>query len=129
MRWSTEIEKKLNVSDEEFLKRNRNRIMDIDKFLPLSFLDNPKTISLIRLRRWLINACEDAGLGSLAEITVMDNLSDYNTSRGIRGNFQLSLITQRREWKDQTNSEQKRSFWKNVIQGKKEAEQYESMEG
>jgi len=129
MRWSTEVEEKPDVVSKDFLVRNRHRIMDIDKFLPLSFLDNPRSLQLFRLRRLNMTLAKEAGLVDLADETVLDNLADYNTSRGTRGNFQLSLITQRREWKDQTSDDARKGFWRNVLHGKKEEDRMESMEG
>lgn len=107
MRWSTEFEAVDNIVDTDFLKRNRIRIIDINKILPLSFIEDPKSIKLFRLRRMNMEFSDDAGLIDLAEGTTMDNLADYQTTRGVRGNYQNALITQRREWKDNNTQQNK----------------------
>lgn len=109
IRWSTELEQVHNIIDNDFLKRNSHRVIDINKILPLSFIDNPKSIKLFRLRRMNMGLARDAGLIDLADETVLDNLADYQTTRGIRGNYQKALITQRREWQDKTDPENKKS--------------------
>jgi len=128
MRWSTELEKTPQVIDNKFLERNRHRIIDINKFLPLSNITNPRMIKLSRLRRMNMQLSQDAGLNDLAEETTLDNVADYQMSRGNQGFYQKALITQRREWKDSSSQEQKTGMLKNLIRGKKQQEKAESIE-
>lgn len=120
MRWSTELEQSNELVDPEFLKTNKYRVMDINKFLPLSFIKNPRNIPLFRLRRMNMTHEKDAGLFENAAETVLDNLADYQTTRGINGNFQKALITQRREWQDKTEPETKKGIMGRLIKGKSE---------
>ena len=128
MRWSTELEKIHKVIDDDFLSRNRYRIIDINKFLPLSNITNPRMIKLSRLRRMNMQLAQDAGLRDLAEETTLDNVADYQMSRGNQGFYQKALITQRREWKESSDREKKTGMLKNLLRGKKQQEQYETME-
>ena len=128
MRWSTELEKIEHIIDNDFLEHNRHRVMDINKILPLSFIDNPKSIKLFRLRRMNIGLAKDAGLIDLADETTLDNLADYQTTRGIRGNYQNALITQRREWKDRTDPEAKKGMLGRLIRGRNDDIRQQNME-
>ena len=127
MRWSTELEKVHDIIDKEFLVRNRHRVMDINKILPLAFIENPRSLQLFRLRRINIGLSTDANLMDLADETTLDNLADYQTTRGIRGNYQKALITQRREFKD-NNLENKRQGLLNKLLRGKQDEQPDSLE-
>ena len=129
MRWSTEIEQKPGVIDEGFLKRNKERIMDIDKFLPLSNITNAKSIKLFHLRRQCITMAKDAGLNDLAEETSLDNIADYNTTRGTEGFYQKALITQRREWHDSEEEKKRTGILKNLIRGKRDEKKLDEMYG
>jgi hypothetical protein len=129
MRWSTELEKIHHVIDDDFLDRNRHRIIDINKFLPLSNITNPRMIKLSRLRRMNMQLAQDAGLKDLAEETTLDNVADYQMSRGNQGFYQKALITQRREWKDSSDREKRTGMLKNLLRGKKQQAQYETIEG
>lgn len=111
MRWSTELEKIHHIIDNDFLQNNKHRIIDINKILPLSFIENPRAIKLFHLRRMNIELAKDAGLYDLADTTVMDNLADYQTTRGTHGNYQKALITTRREWEDKTKSQEKKGIF------------------
>jgi len=128
MRWSTELEQTPNVVNKDFLDRNRHRIVDINKFLPLSNITNPRMIKLSRLRRMNMQLAQDAGLIDLAEETTLDNVADYQMSRGNQGFYQKALITQRREWKESSNQERRTGMLKNILRGKKQQEQVEQME-
>ena len=111
MRWSTEVEKIHDLIDNGFLDRHRERIIDINKFLPLANITNPDSNSLFRLRRMNITLARDSELRDLAEETALDNLADYNTTRGQDGFYQKALITQRREWKDNSKEEKKKGMF------------------
>lgn len=121
MRWSTEMESN-ELVDNDFLKANKYRVIDINKFLPLAFIQNPRNIPLFRLRRINMTFEKDAGLYENAAETVLDNLADYQTTRGINGNFQKALITQRREWQDKTDMEKKKGVLGGLIKRKSEEE-------
>lgn len=126
MRWSTELERVEGLIDNKFIERNRNRIIDVNKILPLSFIDDPRSVKLFRLRRINMDLATDAGLTDLADTTTLDNLADYQTTRGIRGNYQNALITQRKEWKDRTDAETKKGlFGKLVGRRNDQVKQYE----
>lgn len=121
MRWSTELEQSSGLVNNEFLEENKYRVLDINKFLPLAFIKNPRNIPLFRLRRMNMTHEKDAGLFENAAETVLDNLADYQTTRGIEGNFQKALITQRREWQDRTNPETtKKGIIGRLIKGRSE---------
>ena len=129
MRWSTEVEAKKGVVDDDFLKRNKERILDIDKFLPLSNITSAKSIKLFHLRRQCITMSKDAGLFDLAEETALDNIADYNTTRGTQGFYQKALITQRREWQDSDEEKKKTGILKNLIRGKRDQEKNAMIDG
>lgn len=131
MRWSTELEKIHDIIDKDFLHRNRHRVIDINKILPLSFISNPKAIKLFHLRRQLIELSNDANLTGLADATVLDNLADYQTTRGTHGNYQNALITTKREWLDRTQNNSKKGVWGKLIKGnsKETEEGMQAVEG
>ena len=128
MRWSTELEKKDRLVDDDFLHNNQHRIIDLDKFLPLSFIDDPRSIKLFRLRRMNITLAKDAGLIDLADETTLDNLADYQTTRGVRGNYQKALITQRREWQDKTEVDKQRGILSGLIRGRSNEDRQQNIE-
>jgi hypothetical protein len=127
MRWSTELEQTPHVIDEDFINNNKHRVMDINKFLPLSFIDNPKSIKLFRLRRMNIVLAKDAGLMDLADETVLDNLSDYQTTRGVRGNYQNALITQKREWMDKSEMNKQKGLFSRLVKAKNDESKVQDM--
>jgi len=128
MRWSTELEQSNDLVDPEFLKQNRFRVLDINKFLPLSFINNPRSIRLFRLRRLNMTLEKDAGLFENAAETMLDNLADYQTTRGINGNFQKALITQRREWQERSGSDSKHGLFNRIIRGRGEDQKVMDMQ-
>lgn len=69
----------------------------------------------------------EAGLSDLADVTVLDNLADYQTSRGTDGNYQKALITQRREWEEKGKEEKKQGFLSKVMKGKRKEVELEQM--
>lgn len=126
MRWSTEVEQIESVIDKEFLENNHHRIADIDKFLPLSNLNNPRQIQLLRQRRINMGLAKDAGLIDVADETVIDNWADCQTSRGVEGFYQNALITQKREWLDKSpQSKEKKGIFKRIFKLKKDDEMTE----
>jgi len=130
MRWSTEIEKVHDLIDKDFIDRHRARIIDINKFLPLSNITSPESNSLFRLRRMNMSMEHDAGLIDLSEETALDNLADYNTTRGQNGFYQQALITQRREWKDNSKEEKRKGLWGKMFgNADRENAQMENMQG
>ena len=130
MRWSTEVEKVHDLIDNGFLERHRARVIDINKFLPLANITNPESINLFRLRRMNMSMEWDAGLIELAEETALDNLADYNTTRGQEGFYQKALITQRREWKDNSQDNKKKGMIGRLFgQADREQNQMDTMQG
>jgi len=117
MRWSTELEQDpRGLTDQKFMERHKARIIDINKFLPMSNITNPYSIKIFRLRRMIIDLAKEAGLQELAEETALDNLADYNTTRGQHGFLQKAMITQRQEL--DTNQNEKPSSWIDRLRGK-----------
>jgi len=129
MRWSTELEETHNVIDKEFLEDNRHRVGDLNKFLPLSNIVNPHMIKLLRLRRMNMGMAKDAGLIDVADETMLDNLADCQTSRGISGFYQNALITQKREWMDKSKEREKQGLIKSLVRGKRDEERMENVAG
>lgn len=115
MRWSTELEKIHDLIDQNFLENHRERIIDINKFLPLANITSAESNSLFRLRRMNMTMARDAELRDLAEETALDNVADYNTTRGQNGFYQKALITQRREWKDQSENDKKKPLFGRIF--------------
>ena len=127
MRWSTELEEIHNVIDGDFLAENRHRVGDLNKFLPLSNIVNPHMIKLLRLRRMNMGMAKDAGLMDVADETMLDNLADCQTSRGIAGFYQNALITQKREWLDKSKEKEKGGIIKSLVRGKRDEERIETV--
>jgi len=109
MKWSTEAEPVPFVIDKHFLMRNRHLVADINKFLALSNITTARAIKLFHLRRNNITLATVAGLEDIADETLLANIADYQTTRGIRGFFQNALITQKRELEERHKVE-KRGF-------------------
>ena len=117
MRWSTELEEDhKGLTDNQFMQRHKARIIDINKFLPMSNITSPHSIKIFRLRRMIIDLAKEAGLEELAEETALDNLADYNTTRGQHGFLQKAMITQRQEL--DSGQHEKPQNWIDRIRGK-----------
>lgn len=129
MHWSTELEQVHEVIDNDFLRRNRHRVGDINKFLPLANIKTQEQLRIFRLRRMNMTMACDAGLYNLADETMLDNLADYNTSRGIDGFYQNALITTKREILDKSKQQEKKGFLKQLVQGRQAEESAEFMSG
>lgn len=105
IKYITQLDAIPNIVDTDFLRKYRRRVLFSGKIKGLSFITNPKTISLNSCMRNNIGLCEDAGLDDLADETVFDNIDICQVTRGTRGNLQYSLITQRKEFKLKDTSE------------------------
>ena len=127
MRWSTEVEEDRQTIDKEFIKRHKPELIDINKFLPLSNITNPRAIKLYHLRRQIIRMASDAELLELAEEAALANVADYNTTRGQMGFYQKALITQKQEFEDKTKKERNRSFLSNIFRGKMNEEDQQNL--
>jgi len=101
MRWYAEVEEKPNVTDQDFMRRNKLRIFNTDKFPALAFYKNPKMIKLRALRNIEITLAHNLGLEDTAEELVFDNIDNVQVTRGTDGNFTKALQTQRFEWKEE----------------------------
>lgn len=123
MHWSTELEQNKDIMDNKFMKRNRHRVGDINKILALSNITSPRTIKLAHLRRMNMSLANDAGLVEVADETMLDNIADYQTSRGIHGFYQKALITQRRELLDNQKKEEKKGILQNLFRGAEQQEE------
>lgn len=105
MRMQTEIEKKEDLVDKDFIKRHKSRILACDKFAPLANIRNLRQIQIQRMRNLKIDLEEEAGLYDDAEKTALDSISDFQISRGISGFYQQAMITQRHEIKEEGKEE------------------------
>lgn len=125
IRWSTEIEKDddKEIVNDEFIKNHKARILDINKFLPLSNITDKRQVKLFRLRRMNMTLAQDAGLTDVSEETALDNLADYETSRGIQGFYQKALITQRQEFRDSSEKNKDMGFFGRLMKNKKTDEE------
>ena len=91
------------------------------KIKGLSFITNPKTVQLNSCMRNNIALCEGAGLDDLADETVFDNIDICQVTRGTKGNLQLALITQRKEFRD-TSEGEKRGLLSKFMRNKNKEE-------
>jgi len=124
MRWSTEIEPKQDVIDNEFLSKHKNMVLFLDKFAPLANFTDPKQGILHKLK--LMNAvlAKNAGLEETADETALSAIDDIQISRGDKGFYQKALITQRQELQqEQLSDNQKRTGFWNRLFSKKTVEQ------
>ena len=121
MRWSTEIEPKKNIINDDFLYRNRISIIGLDKFAPLANFNDPRMLRLHKLKMMIIDLEMEAGLINSAEQTALSAIDDIQVSRGEKGFYQRALITQRQEFDTQEHTEtQKRVGFFNKLFSKKE---------
>ena len=131
MRWSTEFEntKDIRGIDKNFFKRFYHKILGINKFPALSNIRSARQLKLIRCRINNADLAHDGEIEDLAIGTVLDNLNDYQISRGIEGFYQKALITQRREFTDRTPPERRSGVFKNLIRGRREEDKARYAEG
>jgi hypothetical protein len=126
MRMQTEMEKKDDFIDKEFLKKHKPRILALDKFAPLSFSPDSQ-VKIDRIRRIKLDLLEEAGLHEEAINCALDNIGDYQSFRGVRGNFQLAQITERHEIKQEaSNAEKRAGFMSRGLFGRKKPEEEEA---
>ena len=124
MRWSTEIEPKKNIINDDFLFRNRISIIGLDKFAPLANFTDPRMIRLHKLKMMNIELEMEAGLVDSAEQTALSAIDDIQVSRGEKGFYQRALITQRQEFESSEVTEaQKKVGFFNKLFSKKEPPQ------
>ena len=126
MRWSTEMEKKQDITDSAFMNRNSLLIMALDKFPALAFYNDPRMMRLRKRKIMNMILAENAGLHQTAEETVLSTIDDVQTSRGDKGAYSRALITQRHEvdTKEQNESLPKKAgFFNRFIGGKKSSEE------
>jgi len=121
IKYITQLDAIPNIIDNEFLKKYRRHVLFSGKIKGLSFINNPKTVQLNSCMRNNIALCEGAGLDELADKTVFDNIDICQVTRGTKGNLQLALITQRREFRD-TSEQNKKSFWSRFMRNKQDDE-------
>ena len=124
MKWSTEIEPKKNIINDDFLYRNRISIMGLDKFAPLANFNDPRLMRLHKLKMMIIDLEMEAGLTESAEQTALSAIDDIQVSRGEKGFYQRALITQRQEFESSEITEaQKKVGFFNKLFSKKEPQQ------
>jgi len=122
IKYITQIDQIPEIVPTSFLKKYARRVLFSGKIKGLSFIQNPKTINLNSCMRNNISLCEDAGLDELADETVFDNIDICQITRGTKGNLQNALITQRKEFKD-TSERNEKGFLSNVLHRKKKEDQ------
>jgi len=110
IKYITQLDPIPNVVSTSFLRKHARRVLFSGKIKGLSFINNPKTIKLNSLQRMNMSMEEDAGLEDLADETLFDNIDICQVTRGTKGNLQLALITQRKEFKDTSEMEKKKSI-------------------
>ena len=124
MKWSTEIEPKKNIINDDFLYRNRISIMGLDKFAPLANFTDLRLMRLHKLKMMIIDLEMEAGLVESAEQTALSAIDDIQVSRGEKGFYQRALITQRQEFESSEVTEaQKKVGFFNKLFSKKEPPQ------
>jgi hypothetical protein len=129
MKWSTELQADKNISDDDFLQRNRISIIALNKFAPLANFTDAKMMRLHKLKMIIIDLEQSAGLTESAEQTALSAIDDIQISRGDRGFYQKALITQRQEFETSENTEtQKRVGFFNKLFSKKEPQQQEGQQ-
>jgi hypothetical protein len=131
MRWSTEIEYKKDVVESDFLKRNQNLILFIDKFTPMANFRDKRIVALHKLKFQDSILERNAGLNPSAEETAISAIDDIQLSRGENGFFQEALITQRHELQEErkTDSERRVSFFNRVFSKKPQNQQQQGSGG
>jgi len=130
MRWSTEIEKKANVTDDAFLERNKLQILALDKFPALAFYEDPRMLRLRKRKLLNVVLARNAGLNETCEETVLSSIDDVQTSRGWKGNYSRALITQRHELKEEkTDMQKKVGFWNRFMGGQNKGEEQQQQGG
>lgn len=121
MRWSTELEQQDVLSDKDYIKRHRHRIMSLNKFPALAFYTDSRQLLLRKLRNVVITLSKNAGLEETAEEAALDNNDDAQMTRGWNGNYSKVLITQRHELKEESMEEKVGRF--SGLFGKKKEEE------
>ena len=71
-----------------------------------------------------IALCEGAGLDDLADETVFDNIDICQVTRGTKGNLQIALITQKKEFRD-TSEKERKGFFSKFMRNKNQEESLE----
>jgi hypothetical protein len=129
MKWSTELQVDKNITNDDFLYRNRIPILGLNKFAALANFTDFKMIRLHKLKMIIIDLQMSAGLTEGAEQTALSAIDDIQCSRGDRGFYQKALITQRQEFETSENTEtQKRVGFFNKLFSKKEPQQQEGQQ-
>lgn len=122
LRMQTEIEKKDRLIDDDFLDRHKARVIACDKFAPLANTTSKSQIMIDRIRRIIMDLEKEAGLFEDAEATALDNIADYQVSRGYNASFQNALITQRHIIKQSTDQEGRLGRFSKLFRKPKEPE-------
>ena len=124
LRMQTQIEKKDKLIDDDFFRRHPARIISCDKFAPLANIQDYTQIELDRVRRLKIDLLEEAGLYEDAEKAALDNIADFQDTRGYKGFFQQAQITERHILKQSTDTRlDKAGRFSNVFKRKKPEEE------
>lgn len=124
MRWATELEKKEDIVDKEFLSRNKRLAINVNKFPALAFYESHQERRLRYLRNINLILAQNAGLDDVADETIYANIDDIQVSRGWKGNFTKALQTWREEYsEEQKEIKAKRRGLMEFFRGKKEPQQ------
>lgn len=99
-RMQVQVEKRQGLMDDDFFKDPvfQNRLRSIDKFAPLSYHSKSQK-QLSRVRSLKQDLLVEAGMHKEAALSSLDDLRDFQVSRGEDGFFTKSQITTRQEIK------------------------------
>lgn len=128
MRMQTQLEKS-DMVDKEFLDRHKARVLAMDKFAPLSYIQDKRMLQIDRMRRLIMSLQMEAGLLEDAEETALDNIADFQLSRGWRGFYQKAMITQRHIIKETSKGERKLGRLAEIMRGGGQPQEDEGVDG
>ena len=110
-RYKYEMENKPGLIDQNYMKRNKDLVISINKFMPLGYYNRPHTLKLIGRRFSNIIGERDAGLDDNAEETTLCILKDIAMSRGQQGFAAKLEVTEHKVWEDITKRNEKRPLF------------------
>jgi hypothetical protein len=123
IRFITQLDAIPNIVPNSYLAKHQRRIMFSGKFKALSNINNSNSLKLNNCYRLNMGLAEEAGQDELADETLFDCIDMMQMSRGINGFLQNALITQRREFKDNSERQKNKGFWGGLLKNKKEEDE------